>query len=127
MLKQVFLLKRRDGMSMEEFKHYYETHHAKFGEKMLTNARRYVRRYVKAQKNPLTGEVIELDFDVVMEIWWDSKEDCIAAGKAAVESGINQLVWEDEEKLFNTHANRVFTVEEHDTHLPRSVMRDFPY
>ena len=127
MLKQVFLLKRRDGMSMEEFKHYYENHHAKFGEKMLTNARRYVRRYVKPQKNPLTGEVIELDFDVVMEIWWDSKEDCVAAGEAAVESGINKLVWEDEEKLFNTQDNRVFTVEERDTDLPRSVMRKLPY
>ncbi|TAL02230.1 MAG: ethyl tert-butyl ether degradation protein EthD [Rhodospirillaceae bacterium] len=123
MLKQVFLLKRRAGMTMEEFKNYYENHHAKFGELFLTTARRYVRRYVRPQKNPLTGQVVELDFDVIMEIWWDSKEDSKAAMKKATEEGLFKLIYEDEEKLFNTHDNRVFTVEEYDTDLPRSVMR----
>ena len=32
MLKQVVLLKRRDGMSMDEFMDYYENHHAKMAE-----------------------------------------------------------------------------------------------
>jgi hypothetical protein len=123
MLKQVFLLKRRPGMTLEEFKDYYENHHAKLGEAFLTTARRYVRRYVKPQKNPLTGQVIELDFDVVMEIWWDSKEACNEAMKKAVADGFYKLAYEDEERLFDTHDNRVFTVEEYDSDLPNSVMR----
>jgi hypothetical protein len=125
MLKQVFLLKRRPGMTMEEFKDYYENHHAKFGDRFLTTARRYVRRYVKPQKNPLTGQVIELDFDVVMEIWWDSREDCLDAMRKLADGGLSKLIYEDEEKLFSTHDNRVFTVEEHDSDLPRSVARSF--
>ena len=35
MFKTVCLLKRKDGMSLEEFRDYYENHHRKIGEKVL--------------------------------------------------------------------------------------------
>ncbi len=117
MLKQVLLLKRRPGMSREEFIDYYENHHSKLVEPFMTQARRYVRRYATPQKNPITGAVVELDFDVITEIWWDSREDLKAAGRKIVESGISRAIYEDEEKLFATHDNPIFFVEEYDSVL----------
>src|SRR5579871_1194122 len=114
MLKQVVLLKRRPGMTMAEFIDYYENHHSKMAAKYLTAAKRYVRRYVHPAANPITGEVVELDFDVVMELWWDSQEDFEAAMKVISHGDVHREFYEDEEKIFNTHNNRVFFVEEHD-------------
>ena len=123
MLKQVCLLKRRPGMTMQEFIDYYENRHSKIALSALTQARRYVRRYVKPEKNPITGESVELDFDVVMELWWDSRADYEASMKMFGEKDLYKIVYEDEEKIFATHENRVFTVEEYDSDLPRSVMK----
>jgi hypothetical protein len=118
--KLVFLLKRRPGMTLDEFKDYYENHHSKFGEQLMPGARRYVRRYVRPQKNPLTGNPVELGFDVVMENWWDSKADYEACMEKAAAGGYHKLIYEDEEKLFNTHDNPVFLVTESDSVLKRS-------
>jgi hypothetical protein len=118
MLKQVVLLKRRDGMSMDEFIDYYENHHAKMAERFMPLARRYVRRYVRPEKNPITGEVVELDFDVVMEIWWNSRQDFDETMKEIGKGETHRLFHEDEEKLFNSHNNRVFTVDEYESDLP---------
>lgn len=123
MLKQVALLKRRNGMTREEFIDYYENHHSKLGERFMPLARRYLRRYVTPEKNPITGEAIELDFDVIMEIWWDSREDFEMTMKQIGEGEAFRLFSEDEKRIFNTHSNRVFTVEEHDSDMPRSILR----
>jgi hypothetical protein len=121
MLKQVVLLKRRDGMSMDEFIHYYEEHHAKLGERFMPLARRYLRRYVRPEKNPITGEIVELDFDVVMEIWWNTRQDFEATMKQIGAGEAHRLFYEDEEKLFNSHNNRVFTVDEYESDMPAGL------
>jgi hypothetical protein len=121
MLKQVVFLKRRPGMTMEEFIDYYENHHAKLGEKHMPLARRYVRRYVRPEKNPITGEVVELDFDVIMEIWWDSRDDYEATMREVGKGETFRLFYEDEEKLFASHDNPVVTVEEHESDMPRKL------
>jgi hypothetical protein len=121
MLKQVVFLKRRPGMTMEEFIDYYENHHAKLGAKHMPLARRYVRRYVRPEKNPITGEVVELDFDVIMEIWWDSREDYEATMREVGKGETFRLFYEDEEKLFASHDNPVVTVEEYESDMPRRL------
>jgi EthD domain len=123
MLKQVVLLKRRDGMSMEQFIDYYENHHAKLGEKYMPLARRYLRRYVRPEKNPITGEVVELDFDVVMEIWWDSRKDFEETMKQISGGEAHRLFYEDEEKIFKFHNNRVFTVDEFESDMPAGLSK----
>ena len=117
MLKQVTLLKRKPGLSRAEFIDYYERHHSKLAERFLWRATRYQRRYVQPCVNPITGDAAELDFDVVMEIWWASRPDFdltmaeIGGGEAHL------LLWEDEEQLFNSHDHRTFTVEEYETDM----------
>jgi hypothetical protein len=120
MIKQVVFLKKRADMSMEEFMSYYENQHSQLARRMgakpsLPNAQRYVRRYVKPEKNPLTGEVIHPGYDCIMEIWWNSRADFEAAMQGLSNPQFLQTRLEDERRLFATNSNPVCTVEEFDS------------
>jgi hypothetical protein len=121
MLKQLVLLKRRPGMTLEEFEEYYETRHSLLGIKYMPLARRYFRRYVKPEPNPVTGQVVELDFDVITEIWWDNREDFEATMKTIGEAELNTIFREDEKNIFSSHNNAVFTVEELESTMARGL------
>jgi hypothetical protein len=124
MLKQIVLLKRRPGMSIEQFKEYYETKHSLLGIKYMPKARRYFRRYVVPEPNPITRTVEELDFDVVLEIWWDSREDFESTMREIGGGEIHRLFVEDEKQIFDRHNNRVFTVEEHESVMTHGLNGD---
>lgn len=120
MIKQIYFLKRRTDMTMEEFMDYYESQHSQLASRMgiktaFPNARRYVRRYLQREKNPLTGEVIDPGYDCIMEIWWNSRADMDAVAKGFANPQWRQFVTDDEQKLFATHSNPVCTVEEYDS------------
>jgi EthD domain len=120
MLKQVVFLKKRDDMSMQDFMNYYENQHSQLSKKMgakpaLPNAQRYVRRYIKPEKNPLTGEIIHPGYDCIMEIWWNSRADFEAAMKGLADPAMLQARLEDERKLFASNSNPVCVVEEFDS------------
>jgi len=115
MIKQVGMMKRHPSLSMAEFIEIYESRHAKFGEKLFTKAARMVRRYVQPSKNPLTGETKELDFDVILEIWWHSQEDFDAAMQALPKSNLLAAIKESGASLFASHDNPAFTVLEYDS------------
>ena len=120
MIKQVVFLKKRPDLSTEEFIDYYENQHARLSEKLdapppLPNAQRYVRRYLRPEKNPLTGEVIDPGYDCIMEIWWNSREDFEAAMRGLADPEFLPARLEDERKLFATNSNPVCTVEEYDS------------
>jgi hypothetical protein len=112
MIKQLVLLKRRPGMSLEEFKAYYETRHSLLGIKFMPLCRRYFRRYVVPEPNPVTGEVLELDFDVITEIWWNTRADFESTMREIGKADLNAIFREDEKHIFASHSNPVFTVEE---------------
>jgi hypothetical protein len=76
---------------------------------------RYTRRYVQPELNPITREAIELPFDVVMEIWAESRADWDAMQADLAEGTLGAEIWEDEEHLFASHDNPIFTVEEADS------------
>lgn len=114
-IKQVSVMKRHPDLTMEQFIELYESRHAKFGEVLFKNARRYVRRYVEPMKNPLTGKVEELPFDVIMEMWWNSPEDMEAGMKSIATSGLIDQIRASGETLFASQNNPGFTVREYDT------------
>ena len=69
MFKMVGLLKRRPGMSAQEFRDYYESKHRVIGEKYLAGyAVYYKRRFLQGFADPITGAEVEQDFDVLLEI-----------------------------------------------------------
>ena len=115
MFKQVSMMKRHPSLTMEQFIALYESRHAKFGEVLFAKAVRLVRRYVQPSRNPLTGEVKELDFDVIMEIWWNNQEDFNEAMAALPKSDLLGAVRESGATLFASHDNPAFTVVEYDS------------
>jgi uncharacterized protein (TIGR02118 family) len=85
MLKVISLLKRKEGMSLEEFRRWALEEHPKLG-RQLPGIRRY-RMSVVLQDDP------NLPADAVSEFWFDDDEARKAAfatpqGKAAAEDAI---------------------------------------
>lgn len=120
MFKQIVFLRKRPDMSMDEFLDYYETRHSQLAQKMgakpaLPNAQRYVRRYLKMETNPVTGEVHDSGYDCLMEIWWNSRADFENSQRIISDPERLPMTMEDEKQLFASHANPVCSVEEYDS------------
>ena len=73
MLKVISLLKRKEGMSLEEFRTWAMEEHPRLG-KQLPGMRRY-RMSVVLEDDP------DLPYDAVSEFWFDDDEARIAAFK----------------------------------------------
>ena len=119
MIKIVGFFKRRPGMTVAEFREYYETRHRLLGEKYLAGyACHYQRRFLDAMPNRATGEAQAPEYDVIMEIWYPDQAAQNAAGaKMAVPEAAREIM-EDEERLFDRPAMRFFVVdEEHQSEL----------
>lgn len=114
MFKMLIFLKRKPGISLEAFRDYYESVHVKIALKHPGAMKRYLRRYVRPLPNPLTGKVEELDFDVVTECWFDSKE---AFATNLMPDEIRAEIAADEENVFDRSKIRYVTVSEAETDL----------
>lgn len=115
MFKTVTLLKRRPDMSFEEFRSYYEANHAPLGITLMPQARRYIRRYVTPLPYPTTGEVAKPDFDVITEVWCDSRSDYEKMLAHLAEPEIAALIVEDEERFLDRSKTKLLFVEECET------------
>ncbi|MGN6356547.1 MAG: EthD domain-containing protein [Novosphingobium sp.] len=121
MFKQICFFRKRPDMTMEEFLDYYENQHSQLAKKAglkpaLPNAQRYVRRYLKPEKNPVTGQVIDPGYDCLMEIWWNSREDYERSFAIISDPERLPAVMADEARLFASHNNPVCSViEEYDS------------
>lgn len=111
----ITLLKRREGMSKEDFTAYYEANHRRIGEEVLAG---YASRYVRKHLTPLDGETQECDADVVLQITFPGEAEKDAFFAHAGKPDIAAMIAEDEEKLFDRSRIRVFTVEEFESDLP---------
>jgi hypothetical protein len=113
--KVMVFLKRKSGMSLEAFRDYYESTHAKLCEKYAVGSRRYVRRYVTPLPDPVTGKTEELAFDVVTEIWIDNRVHFEKLVEAASRGEMPAEVLADEERVFDRSKSRFATVIECDS------------
>lgn len=111
----ITLLKRREGMSVEDFRAYYESSHRVIGEKVLAGyATRYVRRFL----SPMDGTDQPFDHDVVMEIDFPDAATRDACFAALGEPQVAAMIAEDEENLFDRSRVRAFTVTESASVMP---------
>lgn len=117
MFKILIFLKRKPGLTLEAFRDYYENVHAKLALKHPGAMKRYIRRYVRPLPNMITGETEELDFDVVTECWFESKE-AFAAG--SVPEDLRAEIAADEERVFDRPKTRFVTVSEVESDLGAS-------
>ena len=115
--KIMIFLKRKPGLSLEEFRDYYENHHMPLCSKYLNGVRRYFRRYIQTMTDETTGVPQELDFDVVTEIWFDDRKTFETALKYAGRGILPADVIADEERVFDRPKSRFTWVIEHETDL----------
>ena len=109
MVKAIALLKRKPGLSPEEFRKHYEEIHAPLAKKLFPFMRKYVRRYVIAA--PFSPADTEPKFDCITEEWLDDTE----AFKRMLDiymSEAGRPIREDEKELFDMTKMEYFLVEE---------------
>ena len=109
--KILLFLKRRPGMSVADFREYYETRHSKLSEKYCVGLTRYVRRFI----DPVGEE--ELPFDVITELWMEDRVMFEALCAATSQSNVPDEIIEDEKRLFDREKSRTATVVEHESDM----------
>jgi hypothetical protein len=111
--KIILFLKRKPGMSVQDFRDYYESHHRLLAEKYSKGVARYVRRYIEPVAGG-TAEALgdELGFDVITEVWIADRAMFEQVGAFLARNAPPPDVLEDELKLFDRAKSRVATVVE---------------
>ena len=119
MIKLVFTLRRRPGMTREEFQRYWREHHAPIVKRHAETLR--IRRYVQVH-----ARETEIDdalsasrgsepgsYDGVAELWWDSVEDVIAAYSSEEGQVAGAELLEDERRFIDLPRSPLWLAEEH--------------
>jgi hypothetical protein len=121
-IKILCMMKRRPGMSMDEFIDYYEGEHCKFGEKHLSGiASKYIRRYLYPVAHLGSGEAAaDAPYDAVMELWFESDAHLEAMTKTYSDPELLDAVLKDEERFLDRSKTRLYRIEERETKLPLS-------
>ncbi|TNF04583.1 MAG: hypothetical protein EP321_07030 [Sphingomonadales bacterium] len=122
MPKIVILIKKKPGMSREDFIHHYETSHAVIGKRLLGHLwTKYVRNYpMSLMEYQPEDNSVEDSYDAVTEIWLKDQAAVEEMARIINLPENNKVILEDEEKFQDRLATRLLMVEEYDngTTLP---------
>lgn len=118
MFKVITLLKRRAGLTLEQFIELYEKEHAVLGaEKLRGHVVHYERRYLHPLPSTRPAAARDPDYDVVMEAWYEDRAAYDRSQTALREASNAEEIAADEERLFDRSMIRSFSVEEHETDM----------
>ena len=108
MVKMIALVKRKQGLSREEYVRYHEGVHARLIEKVASTLRGYSRNYVITQVAPQASEPL---FDGIIEFWYDdiTPQDVLSY----YASNAGKEVSDDESRFIDRDSMVLFIVEEH--------------
>jgi uncharacterized protein (TIGR02118 family) len=113
MIKSVAVIKRRPGLTREEFCRYWKTEHGPLASRIIPGLRKYV------QCHPVAIVGIEIEFDGIAEIWWDNTEALEQYLGWRKTNEARPLI-EDEQKFIDTSQTvRFFAQENTIVELPR--------
>jgi uncharacterized protein (TIGR02118 family) len=104
MIKSLTFLKRKPGLSREEFLTYWKEKHGPLAAKVVPGLKKYV------QCHPVPG--FQSDIDGIVELWWDSPES-FQAFLSWRQSDAAQVLKADEEQFVDTSRWVRFVAEEH--------------
>jgi uncharacterized protein (TIGR02118 family) len=118
MIKLVFSIRRREGMTREEFQRHWREDHAPIVKRNADTLR--IRRYVQvhARETELdemlaTSRETEPDiYDGVAELWWDSVEDILAAYSTPEGLAAGAELLEDEKRFIDLPRSAIWLGEE---------------
>jgi len=110
--KLLIFLKRRPGLSREEFRAYYEGNHVPLCVKYMSGVDRYFRRYLE----PASG-MPEMEADVITEVWFHSRAALDYVLATAAQDQLPPDVLADEQHLFDRSKSRFCAVTECETEM----------
>ncbi len=117
MFKVMVLIKRKPGMSIEDFIAYYETTHAPLGISKVPNMKRYVRHFLRPYGNDVYSADDEAPYDVLTELWFDDEADFEQGMAYLTDPDTAAIIAADEEKLFDRSSIRFTVMEDHESDL----------
>jgi EthD domain len=112
MHKLLIFLKRKPGLSLEEFRAYYEGQHVPLIMNYMKEPVRYVRRFLEP-----TPDIPEMDFDVITELWFKERATVDFVIKMMTDDNIPADVIADEHRFLDRSKSRFHAVVEHETEL----------
>jgi EthD domain len=119
MFKLIMLLKKRSDLTREQFMDYYDNHHVPFMHSIVPRGAAVHRRnYVLASERGSDCEVtpqLEDDWDVIVEVFYESREAAEGAMKALADPETSRRMREDESRFIQPGSIRRFVVEVHET------------
>jgi uncharacterized protein (TIGR02118 family) len=118
MIKLVFALRRREGMSREEFQRYWRDEHASLVQRHAETL--HIRRYVQVHlRETHLDEAISGPrgsqprfHDGVAELWWDSLDDLTAAFTTEAGQAAAAELLEDEKRFIDLPNSPIWLGEE---------------
>lgn len=108
----LLFMKRKPGMSMEDFKDYYENHHVPLCAPYMKGIDGYRRNYLVPQPHAESGTCEELPYDVITEMFFEDEETYKATVEYLATTVMADEIVEDESKFFHRPTMRMATVEE---------------
>ena len=101
MIKIMLFLKKKPGMSPQDFMDYYEKHHAPLSVRHIPGLLEYKRSFINRGAAPFGREPQDVDFDVVTELVFATEADYERAIETIKDPEIGKLFAEDEKQLFD--------------------------
>jgi uncharacterized protein (TIGR02118 family) len=118
MIKLVFTLRRREGITREEFHRYWHNEHAELVSRHADALR--IRRYVQTQ-----AAYHELDaalaaprgsapghYDGLAELWWDSIDELLAVSDSEAGQLAMGALLEDEQRFIDLPSSHIWLGQE---------------
>jgi hypothetical protein len=117
-VKIVVLLKRKPGMTRDDFARYYETRHAVLATRLVPGLLDYRRTYVSGDRPAFGAPADSLEFDVITTLVFADAAAYERAAKTLRLPEIAQQIADDEEHLFDRTCIRSYLAEEYISDLP---------
>jgi uncharacterized protein (TIGR02118 family) len=113
MIKLTFCLRRKDGMTREEFQAYWRETHAPLVASVAEtlNIRRYIQQHTvdDAINDPIrASRGGPAPYDGVAELWWDSLETLAAPGQTEEGRAAGAMLLDDERKFIDLSQSPLF-------------------
>ena len=118
MVKLVFVLRRREELSEQEFHRYWREEHGPLAKRLLEGlgATRYAQTHtIRPDLNDALAATrgTAAAYDGLAEVTWDSLDALLAVSSSDEGSRVNAILTEDEAKFIDFERSSFFLTEEH--------------